>query len=60
MAVNSEQLFMRGKMYRDSMAEHCTANKNVSSDLLAEPHHTVCLVGVAFSPIIAHQMLILT
>lgn len=38
MAVNPEQLFIKGQIYRDGMAECCTVNENVSSDLPAEPH----------------------
>lgn len=37
MAVNSEQLFIRGQIYRGSMAECCAANKNVASELTVEP-----------------------
>lgn len=53
MAVNCEQLFIRGQMYSDSMAECCTTNENVSPDPPAEPHH----MSRRCSLIITHQML---
>lgn len=37
MAVTSEQLLIRGQIYRGSVAERCAANKNASSDPTAEP-----------------------
>lgn len=59
MAVNPEQLFKKGTdtVYRDSVAEGCSVNENVSTDLPAEPHHMSYTVGVQFSPIITSQML---